>query len=183
MDYLIFFKGRLSGVLTGLGAATSDLSYAAIAMFGLTIVSGPFMSNVIYFRIAGGAFLLYLGIKIFLKTKNTSERLLKKNKHASYTKDYTSGFVLAFTNPMTIATFSAVFLGFGVFNAAYSQISAGLLVLGLGLGSMIWWTTFNSIIGVLTQKINSTIIMWVNRSASLIIITFGIITLAGVFGS
>lgn len=34
-----FSKGALSGLLTGLGAATADAFYGAIAAFGLTMIS------------------------------------------------------------------------------------------------------------------------------------------------
>ena len=59
-------RGRLYGLVSGLGAATADAFYGSIAAFGLTIISTFFISQHLWIRLLGGIFLLYLGIKIFM---------------------------------------------------------------------------------------------------------------------
>ena len=43
-------KGMISGLVTGLGAATADAFYGAIAAFGLTIISNYLIESMIYLQ-------------------------------------------------------------------------------------------------------------------------------------
>ena len=67
-------EGRLSGFLSGLGAATADATYGMIAAFGLTTISNFLIGQQIWLRLIGGLFLCYLGIKTF-KTKTLDETI------------------------------------------------------------------------------------------------------------
>ena len=51
--------GRLIGLLTGLGAATADGVYGAIAAFGLTAVSDLLIGQGPWLELVGGLFLCY----------------------------------------------------------------------------------------------------------------------------
>ena len=53
--------GLLAGLLSGLGAATADAVYGAIAAYGLTAISGILVGQSFWFRLVGGIFLIYLG--------------------------------------------------------------------------------------------------------------------------
>ncbi|MBI4240430.1 MAG: LysE family transporter, partial [Candidatus Rokubacteria bacterium] len=59
-------EGRRSGLATGLGAATADGVYGAIAGFGLTLVSSALVGSQTWLRLGGGIFLCYLGARTFL---------------------------------------------------------------------------------------------------------------------
>jgi len=52
--------GRMSGLVSGLGAATADAIYGCIAGFGLTFISNFLVSQQLWLRLVGGAFLCYL---------------------------------------------------------------------------------------------------------------------------
>src|SRR5215211_7323266 len=54
-------KGRLTGFVSGLGIATADACYGAIAAFGLTSLSDALVDRADWVRGVGGLFLLYLG--------------------------------------------------------------------------------------------------------------------------
>ena len=58
--------GRTTGFVSGLGAATADAAYGAVAGFGLTAVSGFLVRQSAWLRLAGGVFLCYLGLRTFL---------------------------------------------------------------------------------------------------------------------
>ena len=59
-------EGRLAGFLSGMGAASADMFYGAVAAFGLTAVQNILIGQSIWLRVIGGIFLLYLGAKTFL---------------------------------------------------------------------------------------------------------------------
>jgi hypothetical protein len=59
-------EGRLAGFLSGMGAASADMLYGAIAAFGLTVVQDLLLGQAVWLRLVGGIFLLYLGVRTFL---------------------------------------------------------------------------------------------------------------------
>ena len=57
--------GRWAGFVSGLGAATADGFYGAIAAFGLTAFSNLLTQHTSTLTLVGGLFLCYLGLKTF----------------------------------------------------------------------------------------------------------------------
>src|SRR5262249_57853671 len=55
--------GFTIGFISGLGAATADATYAAIASLGVTALASLLIEQRLWLRLIGGAFLLYLGMR------------------------------------------------------------------------------------------------------------------------
>src|ERR1044071_7721705 len=55
--------GFAIGFVSGLGAATADATYAAVASFGITALATLLVDQRLWLRLVGGAFLLYLGVR------------------------------------------------------------------------------------------------------------------------
>ena len=53
--------GRLHGILSGIGVATADALYAAVAFLGLTAISGFILSWQDFFRFFAGLVLIIVG--------------------------------------------------------------------------------------------------------------------------
>src|SRR3712207_2953311 len=102
--------GRTSGFVSGLGAATADAVYGAIAAFGLTLITDFLLGGASWLRLVGGAFLLYLGIKTFLA--RPAERAAEV-RGGGLPGAYASTLFLTLTNPTTILSFVAIFAGLG----------------------------------------------------------------------
>src|SRR5262249_42012791 len=105
--------GRLTGLATGLGAATADALYGCIGAFGLTFITGALLGGKMWMRIAGGIFLCYLGVRPSLAPP--AERAAPVTG-ASLLRSYGSTLLLTLTNPSTILSFAAVFAGLGLGN-------------------------------------------------------------------
>src|SRR5947209_12880263 len=101
-------KGQLYGLVSGLGIATADGVYGAIAGFGLTVITGFLVSQQMWIRLIGGLFLIYLGIKTVLS--KPAERTVAA-KADGYVGAYLSTLLLTLTNPLTILSFAATFAG------------------------------------------------------------------------
>jgi threonine/homoserine/homoserine lactone efflux protein len=174
-------KGFLSGLVTGLGAATADATYGAIAGFGLTLISDFLINYKNWIQAIGIAFLIYLGIRIFFEKPATETKGNIQNR--GLLLDYLSTFGLTITNPTTIISFAAIFAGMGVFNTAGSYVSALLLVLGVFLGSILWWLILSGGISVLRKQTNNNILQLVNRVSGAILIVFAAILIIGLIKS
>jgi len=78
---------------------------------------------------------------------------------------------------MTIFSFAAVFAGFGLAGARGSLVSAGTLVLGVFLGSGIWWLFLVGVFSIFRRRLEHHELRWVNRIAGLIIAGSGVLAL------
>jgi threonine/homoserine/homoserine lactone efflux protein len=163
--------GRLAGFLSGMGAATADMVYGAIAAFGLTVITDLLLENAFWLRIGGGCFLLYLGIKTYLE--KPADHAAKANQNG-YFSTYLSTFFLTIANPITILSFAAIFAGTMLGGRIGSPF---FLVAGVFLGSAFWWLTLTFGVGLMRDRLTANHMAWINRISGAIIIIFGIIAL------
>jgi threonine/homoserine/homoserine lactone efflux protein len=95
---------------------------------------------------------------------------------------YVSTLFLTLTNPLTILSFAAVFASLGVGSAAGDYSSAGVLVLGVFLGSASWWLLLSGGVGLFRGKLDLQKLGWVNRVSGVIITGFGVLALLSLLG-
>ncbi len=167
-------EGRLTGFVSGLGAATADAVYGSIAAFGITIISSLLVSQQAWLRLVGGAFLCYLGIRAFLA--RTSENAAPEQATGMLAA-YGSTLLLTITNPMTIISFAAIFAGLGV-RAGGDYTSALLLVGGVFLGSASWWFILSGGVSLFRSRLTIASLRWVNWISGLILTGFGVVAIA-----
>ncbi len=163
-------EGRTCGLASGLGAATADAVYGLVAAFGLTVVSGFLLAHQIWFRLVGGAFLCYLGIRSWFSPP--AIRAAAASGRGAW-RAYATTFALTLTNPMTILSFAAIFGGLGLAGAGGDYGAALSLVAGVFAGSAGWWLLLSSGTSVLRARLDATWLRWINRLAGLVMIVFG----------
>jgi len=169
-------SGRLSGFISGLGAASADALYGSIVAFGLTFISNFLIHQQFWLRLIGGAFLCYLGVRTIISIPVSSVNL---SKPLSLLNAYGSTFFLTITNPLTILFFAAVFTGLGLVKAQNTYSSALSIVAGVFLGSACWWLLLSAGVNLLRARIQPAGLLWVNRISGLIILVFGIAAILG----
>lgn len=167
-------EGRISGFVTGLGAALADTIYGLIAGFGLTAISSFLMSYQFWLQLVGGLFLMVIGIKSFSSQPANQAANVKSNGLA---KNFFSTFILTITNPATILSFLAIFAGLGLANTNADSSSSMTLVLGVFIGSALWWFILSSLVSVFTSKITSERLKWINMGSGVMIVSFGLYAL------
>lgn len=172
-------EGRAAGFASGLGAATADAFYGSLAAFGLTTISGLLVGQSVWVRLIGGAFLCYLGLTIVV----ASPAQQAANARHGIIGAYGSTAFLTLTNPTTILSFAAVFaaLGLGAGHIAYA--TAALMVLGVFLGSSLWWLLLSTVVYLVRNRFSAGGLQWVNRISGATIAAFGLASLASVWGS
>lgn len=164
------------GLMTGLGAALADGTYGLIAGFGLTVISSMLVAHQQEIRLIGGLFLLYLGIKILLTPSYEKSKTNKPDKspwHACATT-----YLLTLTNPMTILSFIAIFAGLGLGTVNTDYMHAAFLVIGITLGSAIWWLLLSGGVALILQhRIAPHTMRTINWLSGLIMLAFGVFSL------
>jgi len=160
------------GLMTGLGAAFADGTYGLIAGFGLTAISSLLVKEQFWIRAIGGVFLIYLGIKLLLKTPVAG--LPKNSEHSSW-HALGSSYLLTLTNPVTILSFVAVFAGLGVGTVNTSFVQAIILIFGIVIGSVFWWLLLSSGVAfILHHRLSPSAVRIINRASGVVILVFGI---------
>jgi threonine/homoserine/homoserine lactone efflux protein len=163
-------QGRAAGLACGLGAATADAIYGALAGFGLTALTGRLLEGQLALRLGGGAFLLILGVRTFLAPPAEQAAAAGGAGLASL---YLSTLLLTLSNPLTILSFTAVFAGVGIGLTPGAGLAALLLVAGVFLGSAAWWLLLSSGVSRLGRRFAAGWMSWVNRLSGAILFAFG----------
>jgi threonine/homoserine/homoserine lactone efflux protein len=165
--------GALVGFVSGLGAATADAFYGALAAFGLTALTGLLISLRVPLGLAGGAFLIWLGLRTM---RTRSPVAAEARARPGLAGAYLSTVALTLTNPATILSFGAVFVGLGVFGGGFT--GALSLVVGVGLGSAAWWAVLAVAVSTLRRRISPGVIAGINVASGALLIAFGFVAVA-----
>lgn len=169
--------GRFIGFASGLGAATADAFYGAVAAFGLVAVSQPLLSYAGMIKLIGGLSIAYIAVRIFFAPIQTAST--KPSGEANVAGAYFSTLGLTLTNPSTIVSFLAVFAGVGVATDVGSM-SVAVLVAGVFAGSALWWFGLSTAIGTLHHQIGITTMRWINRLSGLVMGAFAVAALVDI---
>jgi threonine/homoserine/homoserine lactone efflux protein len=167
-------EGHSRGLIIGLGAATVDSLYGSIGAFGLTFVSDVIAGQNFWLRLVGGGLLMFLGMRTF-RAKGKDSIIPFANK--GLLGSYISAFILALTNPVTIFAFFAVFAAFGL-GHQLSLISASVLVLGVFVGTCLWFLTLSYVATVFRKKLDSVGLILVNKISGVLLILSGVAAIA-----
>lgn len=165
-------RGRWSGVLSGLGAASADALYGCIAGFGLAALAGLLLAWQTELQIGGGLFLLYLGGQTWRMPPAIAPAQAQPTR-VGLLGDYLSTLALTLTNPVTILAFLAIFAGLGLAAEQRDFIAAAWLVSGVFLGSLLWWLFLAGAVGLVRGRLTPTRLRWVNRASGVLIAGFG----------
>jgi threonine/homoserine/homoserine lactone efflux protein len=166
------FQGKLAGFVSGLGAATADAIFGFIAAFGLTFVSDWLIGYQQWLRIAGGCYLLYVGGHALLAKPQIRTKLDPDAE--SLFRDYFSTFALTLTNPITILAFLGIFSAVGLTGNEATFGRAAVLVLGVWLGSLLWWLALSFGLGLFfLRSLGPRHLVWINRSSGVILFLSG----------
>ena len=166
-------RGWRSGLVSGLGVATGDAIYAALAAFGVAVVTNVLISQRRWIGLLGGIALVVIGLRTI--SQNPPPRSSPKRA------DYASMVALTLTNPPTILSFSAVFAGLGLSVEAGWLPAIGLVV-GVMLGSALWWVVMTGLVSALRDRVTPAVTHAIRLASGLALIGFGVLALVSAGG-
>jgi len=189
-------RGWHTGMVTGLGIATADGIYAALAAFGMSALSSFLVTWQTPLRVVGGVALVVLGVRAALtvprvcKTDQGAEAGVVGEPRAANKGDrlnlvsggrlYLEAVGLTLTNPMTIMAFGAIFAGAGL--AAQPGIAtAAVATVGVASGSLAWWTLLVTGVALARHAVGPRLLRGINVASGAVVAVFGTIAVASVF--
>lgn len=140
-------EGTKTGILTGLGIATGDFIHVLLATIGISaiLMTSTAAFNVV--KIAGAAYLLYMGIRALL-AKATSVKMPDVVRESPF-KTYWHGILVEALNPKTALFFLALF-------PQFVDVEGGKVVtqfLILGVIFVVLSIIYTTILSIFTGKI------------------------------
>jgi len=177
-------EGRRAGLISGLGAATSDAIYGIIAMVGLSLVSGYIAEHTVALRVIAGVALLLLGAKSLydgywgqVVCSSRGRRRHWIRTWASHAGAYLSTFVLTMTNPATLLALAAIFAALGLARRNLSHYDIFGLCTGVFIGATLWWCTVVLVVWWVRRFFRPERLMSVNKVSGVILTICGLAVL------
>ena len=110
-------KGPRRALICSLGNALGLFVVSGVAMAGMGIVLATSASAFLLLKLAGAAYLIYLGIKQWRKHDSAFQTVSAPSPVTANWRLFAQGVTLALTNPKAIVFFSALFPQFLVHDA------------------------------------------------------------------
>lgn len=161
--------GKWSGIFSGIGSLLADIFFAGLIVFKFGKISNFISSTGVWIHVVGGVVLLYIGWRVY----NSHERMQKIVIDVKTLFGHmVSACVITLTNPVQILTFSFIFSIVGT--TAFSTFTGNVwFLVGLGLGSLVWWVALSLIIDHYRSRYTDRIIFMMTRIAGVFVIVAG----------
>ena len=173
-------KGRLSGFISGIGAAAADTIFAVVAGLGLSIIIEFIQKEHLYFQIAGGLIVLYIGARIFY-TNPIKQLKLQRLGKTSLSQDFFSVLLLTLSNPIAMFLFIAVMAGINIAGNNRSLPEFLILLAGIFGGAVLWWFFLSTLASRFRKIIRLRSIWWLNKITGSLVFLFGLAVIISVW--
>ena len=177
-------RGWAHGFLSGVGVATADATYGAVAAFGLTAVTELLVGIERPLGVIGGGVLLLLAARALRATLGPTGAPIEQVERRGFggpVGEWASMVGLTLTNPATILSFAALFASIGGGSAGPG--GAASIVAGVFAGSVAWWAILTGLVAGLRARLTPRVVRGLNVASAVIIAGFGVVAIAlGVTG-
>lgn len=157
-------KGRVYGVVTGTGAAFSDILYALVTGYGLSflydLIHNP--TALYWMQLIGAIVMFIFGVHTFRTNPMQNTRNVSRNK-SSLLHNGITGFFITLSNPLIILLFLALFTPFNFMLPDQSLFMQCLGYLSIFGGAMLWWLFITYVVNKLRARFDVRGIWIINR--------------------
>jgi putative LysE/RhtB family amino acid efflux pump len=164
--------GWRTGAAIGLGIACVDGAYAACGAAGAAplVAIGPVR---VALGLAGAAFLGVVGVRTIYSALHIRAGGESALDVATPARAFRMALAGTASNPLTIASWAAVFAAASTAGAANGAVGAELLVTGVTLGSLAWMTLLASVVALLRQGLGERTLRVADGIAGISMLGFG----------
>jgi threonine/homoserine/homoserine lactone efflux protein len=121
--------GRRAALMTALGNEAGALVLVMAVAFGLGAIVQRSITVFMILKIAGAAYLIYLGVQALRRRRVLAEALAGEAAPKASRRIFRDGFVVGATNPKTVILFTAILPQF--VTRSNGHVTLQLLILGL----------------------------------------------------
>ncbi len=168
--------GLVAGLATGLGAATVHVTFGSVAALGLgATMSALFGAGAQWLTCLSAGLLFWFAMRILRRTAVSGPDMPQPE---GLLRSYASAFLLGLSNPLTILLFVAAI---PALTARGDLEAVPVLVMGVFLGSIAWWTVLSTAIALVRGRLPAGAIALTNKASGLTLAGLGVLMLASSF--
>lgn len=157
-------KGRAYGLVTGMGAALSDILYALLTGYSLNllydVINNP--TTIYWMQLVGAVIMFVFGIHTFRSNPIQNTRNVSHNK-SNLVRNGITGFFITLSNPMIILLFLALFTPFNFVIPEMSLSFQCVGYLSIFAGAMLWWFFITFVVNKLRERFDVRGIAIINK--------------------
>ena len=172
-------KGRWYGFITGIGAAVSDMIYAAITGYGMSYVMDVLSNQQtkMYLQIVGSIMLLLFGLYTY-RSDPTKKIHNSGNGKGTLWHNGVTAFLVTFSNPLIIFLFLACYAQFAFVMPNHPfEMFVGFL--SIVFGALLWWYGLTWLIDKIRGKFDDNGIKIINQFIGSVVVLCSIIMFLG----
>lgn len=157
-------KGRVYGLVTGTGAALSDILYALITGYGLSFLY-EFIHNesaLYWLQLVGAIVMFIFGVHTFRTNPMRNTRNVSHNK-SNLLRNGVTGFFITLSNPLIILLFMALFTPLNFMLPDQSVLQQCVGYLSIFSGAMLWWLFITYVVNKLRMRFDVRGVWIINR--------------------
>ena len=165
-------RGQRYGIVTGLGATTSDLVYTIITLFFLSFVLDFIEQHRFIIQLTGSFVVSVFGYYIYRSNPSTQPKPNEPVRH-SLLGDFFSSFALTFSNPLVLFVLIALFARFEFIGNKTTLWVSFVGISSILGGALLWWGMLTFLVSRFKNKLNMRELKIINQITGIIIILIG----------
>ncbi|HTN69049.1 MAG TPA: LysE family transporter [Dysgonamonadaceae bacterium] len=170
-------RGRMHGLITGLGAMVSDLIYASITLIGMGFVDDFLTTNKLLIQSVGSIVIALFGVALFYTNPLRAMKPTANSSETRYSQDFITAFLLTLSNVAIIFLFISLYARFQYNPLDKSWFSFAIGIISIGIGAIAWWFFITTYVSKLRQYFNRQSLKFFNRMVGIILVLLGILGL------
>lgn len=152
-------QGRRAGLISAIGISLGCCVHTILSAFGLTALLAASATAFTMIKLAGGAYLIYLGIRMLCtKQENNSKLSVKSytiNDRRPLKKIFLQALITNVLNPKVILFFLSFFPQFVQYDATHKTFAFLLLGAVFAIMTLFWNSGTAMLASTLTQRANN----------------------------
>ena len=146
-------RGKAHGFATGFGAMLSDMIYALIAGFSMSMVIGFIEEHKFALEIIGSIVVFCFGLHTY-RDNPVAKLKNMETKKGSIVQDFLSSFGLTITNPLVVFLFIGVFSRFSFLTSDVDTVQNVLSIASILAGALAWWLLIVNVADIFRSRFN-----------------------------
>jgi threonine/homoserine/homoserine lactone efflux protein len=165
--------GSFAGFMIGLAAACVDTTYAMLGALRAAPVL-QWTRGRVTGALLGGTVLIVLGTRTLLSAwRPCGQETARENGSAGRT--FVKGLAATASNPLTIASWAAIFAAASASAPVHSVTRAAALLIGIGIASLSWFTVLALASAVAVHRISARWVVLLDLVCGLGLVAFGVL--------
>ena len=140
MSNFVLQDGKTKAIIASIGLSLTNILWAVISAFLFTFALTHLNKNIHIYTFVGSFILLYFAYQIWFRNKQERIRYIKNPKHPE--RIFLEAILFGLASPEKILGYGALFALVNTQTVNPLSLTKIPLVLGVGIGSFLWWISY-----------------------------------------